>query len=406
MADIQNMPSSQASSQLSNSFDKFVGSTGSGLSVANSAAGLIDSIFGFSARRQQKMQKELMSQSQDYWKEQQDILAQQQLDQWNRENEYNDPTNYYKRLMAGAQANGITKQAALMGEQPGSVGTAAHDSQPAAGSGVSAPGGSSLLPIGSAASLSNLRQRAEISNLESLSNLYDKESGLTDARTTTEQLEWSVRDSVFRLNNALSGQASSQASLNKVLTDIQKINKKYAEDTNLASINNLNAQAASCFAAVKELVSRADLNDARRNEIKYEIQQIMSEVALNAAYRNLVAANAGISQAELKVIDRNFSQFAAALKASWSAQETASNIAGFTEQRMSWDLDNYSIDKALSQFESFMNSLGVALSFGTSLMGIFMKDDDSKRRSADRNRPRTREVYDGSGTLRRVERSR
>lgn len=400
--DINSVNPGSAGGTNPSSFDSFMGSFNTSSSAASGLLGLLDGIFDFSGKRQEKHQKNLMSESQKYWDQQHDTLLADQLDQWNRENEYNDPTNYYKRLFAASDANGLSKQAVLSGDLPGSVGLSSHNSMPPSGSGVSSPGGSTLLPIGNTASLANLKQRAEISNIESLSNLYDKEAGLADSRTTTEQLEWSVRDSVVRLNDSLSGHAQSQTALNRVLSDIQNINKDYASQFNEASINELNARAASAFASVKEIISRANLNDAYRNQVSYDIQRIMSEVALNAAYRKLVSANAGISQAELKVIDRNFAQFASALKATWATQETNASIAGHTEQRVSWDLDNYSTDKALSQFSSLMNSIGIALSFGTSYGRIFQRGSGS---SSDRNKPRTREIYDGEGTLRRVEHS-
>ena len=237
-----------------NGFDKAMGSVGSALSVANAGAGLLDSIFGFSAKRQYKYQKQLMNDQYGYWLKQQDILANQQLEQWNRENEYNDPTNYYKRLMDGAEANGLSK-AAIMGNSPGgSVGQSASGVSVPGTTAMPSAGSSSLLPIGSANTLANLRQHAEIANIEAQTANLEQQTQESSSRVALNDvnsaylsaLEWLTNEKAtseeykregFKLSNALKQlevenyQDITDANLRKLFAETNNINLSSAEKT-------------------------------------------------------------------------------------------------------------------------------------------------------------------------------
>ena len=95
------------------SIDSILGSTNTGMSVASGAAGFLDSIFGWSAKRQNKYQNQLMDKQFNQQKEFYQMQLEDQLEQWNRENEYNDPTNAYKRLVNGLERNGLNKALAI-----------------------------------------------------------------------------------------------------------------------------------------------------------------------------------------------------------------------------------------------------------------------------------------------------
>lgn len=167
-----------------------LGPIGAGIDMASGVAGALDSIFGWSAKRQHRMQKELMDKQQDQWKQQQEILNKAQLDQWNRENEYNDPTNYYKRLLEGADNNGLSKQAILEGV-PSSVGVST--SKNALGStSMTGAGGSTLLPFGSSNILGAMHQRAETSLLDAQADYYKSLAGKTSEETELTRLQQST----------------------------------------------------------------------------------------------------------------------------------------------------------------------------------------------------------------------
>lgn len=166
-----------------------LGSIGAGIDIASGLMGALDSVFGWSAKRQQRYQKELMDKQQSQWKEQQSILAQQQLDQWNRENEYNDPTNYFKRLMAGADANGLSK-AAVLGDMPGgSVGQSATGVTAPGSTSAPGVGGSTLLPFGSSNVLGTMRQRAETSLIEAQADYYENLAGVAKEDAALRRFE-------------------------------------------------------------------------------------------------------------------------------------------------------------------------------------------------------------------------
>lgn len=161
-----------------------------GVGAASGIVGGLDSVFGWSAKRQENAQKRLMDKQQEQWKEQQQILADQQLEQWNRENEYNDPTNYYKRLFEGAAANGINPKALIGDSAPGSVGQSA--------SGVTAPGSTSPPGVGGVQQqsiaagmnqvMAGMRQRAEIGLIEAQIRNLDKQNEERDSNIALNRL--------------------------------------------------------------------------------------------------------------------------------------------------------------------------------------------------------------------------
>lgn len=215
--------------------------------VTSAAVGGLDSVFGWSSKRQEKAQKRLMDKQQDQWKEQQQILATQQLEQWNRENEYNDPTNYYKRLLQGADANGISK-AGVLGDMPGgSVGQSA--------TGVTAPGSTSPPGVGGVSQqsitagmntvLSGMRQRAEIGLIEAQIRNLDQQNKESDSRidlnkisgknltaltevASNEAVNIKLRNAALEISNSLDAiklefaRPNAEADLDQKYANIQK----------------------------------------------------------------------------------------------------------------------------------------------------------------------------------------
>ena len=291
MAGIENM---------ANSFlDKAAGGVGAAASAANGVAGLIDGIFGFSAKRQYKNQKKLMEQQQNYWKEQQEILAGQQLDQWNRENEYNDPTNYYKRLLQGTDANGLSK-AAVLGDQPGgTVGQSGHQQVPASGSGVGL-GSSTLQPIGSASSLSNLKQRSEIANIDALTNMYNTQAGVAGSQQRLNEANIAVADANARLINE---QALSEP-VRRALTSQQEIYQKFQNSAfdarNEAEIRKLVSDAYDAFQRGSKTGKEANWVDKQ------------AESSLKATYA-MIALNGAQAIAQQKLADLYGAQYVSQL---------------------------------------------------------------------------------------------
>lgn len=291
MADIVN-PTTESKS---NGFDKLLGSAGGALKVANGVAGLVDGIFGISAKRQEKAQQRLMDKQQDQWKEQQSVLNDYMLAQWNRENEFNDPTNYYKRLLDGADANGISK-AGVLGNMPsGNVGVSASKNTAGGnvGTGVGSP---SALGLGDSSSLAGLRQRAEIENIESQTTRNLAEAGLSEARITTEQLQWNIQQSIYKLNNNLADLYVKDGKLKDSLVTYQdKVNSVF-DVRNAAELDSIRAGIFESFGNFVKSISDASLTPQRRKALEQEVSQSVAQTALIYAWKKEVELNSWFNE--------------------------------------------------------------------------------------------------------------
>ena len=279
-------PPQQSSQQPSQGTKKsglgVLGPIGAGIDIASGLMGALDSVFGWSAKRQHRYQQQLMDKQQSQWKEQQSILAQQQLDQWNRENEYNDPTNYFKRLMAGADANGFSK-AAVLGDMPGgSVGQSATGVTAPGSTSAPGVGGSTLLPFGSTNILGAMRQRAEISNIEAHSDLLRAQAGESTAHTSLMEKQ---ADLVVANERLVNNQALSEES-RKALMDAQAAMERLRVD-NYQDITD--AQLAEVWARVANLeinTSNAEKEGKYIEEqAQVQLRKMKSEIAVNYALR-------------------------------------------------------------------------------------------------------------------------
>lgn len=222
--------------------------------IASAVVSGLDSIFGLSSKRQERAQKRLMDKQQEQWKEQQDILARQQFEQWTRENEYNDPTNYYKRLFDGAAANGITK-AGVLGNMPaGSVGQSA--------TGVTAPGSTSGTGVGGVQQqsisagmnnvLAGMRQRAEINLIEAQVRNLDQQNKESDSRIDLNKLNEGY---IYQLTALTYEQAVSEPikRAGQVLSNVlQSFDVETYDSRFIADINSKWAQIQSAYASAYE----------------------------------------------------------------------------------------------------------------------------------------------------------
>ena len=310
MADIEN----PATESKSNGFDKLLGSAGGALKVANGVAGLIDGIFGISAKRQENAQKRLMDKQQEQWKEQQGVLNDYMLAQWNRENEYNDPTNYYKRLLDGADANGVSK-AGVLGNMPsGNVGVSA--SKNTAGGNVSTGVGSpSALGLGNASALAGLRQRAEIENIESQTAKNYADAGLSDAKTTTEQLQWNIKQSEFDLNNALTAEAKERKNVLKQEKIYKENQNRVFDAVTQSEITRNFGEFLNSLGSLVSDLSDASLTEDRRQEIQQKIKESAANTALAYAYRDSIELNMEIPKRVRDYFNENPEMFNEYVKA-------------------------------------------------------------------------------------------
>lgn len=274
---------------------KGLGVVGSGLKAADGLAGFVDGIFGISAKRQENAQKRLMDKQQDQWKEQQGVLNDYMLAQWNRENEYNDPTNYYKRLLSAGNELGITK-AQLVGNTPGGnvgVSSSKNNAGGNVGTGVGSP---SALALGSTSSLAGLRQRAEIANLESQTAKNYADAGLSEAKITTEQLQWNIQDSIHRMNNNLADLYEKDGKLKDSLVTYQnKVNSVF-DVRNAVELDSIRAGIFESFGNFVKSISDASLTPQRRKALEQEVSQSVAQTALIYAWKKEVELNSWFNE--------------------------------------------------------------------------------------------------------------
>lgn len=293
-----------------NNFDKIAGSVGSAASAAGGVLGVLDGIFGWSAKRQERAQKRMMDKQQDQWKEQQEILAQQQLDQWNRENEYNDPTNYYKRLLQGADSNGISKAAVLGNTPSGSVGQSATGVS-ATGSTGSGLGSVSLSPIGSSLTLGNLKQRAEINYLDALSDQARAGADKSRSDITLNDFQKPILEKTASLLDEQILSEQSRRALTEAqeaLTSLQVDNYQSITDAQLsetwARIAKLEIETANAEKEGKYIEEQAKAN---LEALKAQVAVSMSTIVLQKAQAELANQNAAYAFAntERLIIDNS-----------------------------------------------------------------------------------------------------
>lgn len=256
--------------------------------LISGAVGAIDSIFGFSQRRQENAQKRLMEQQQQYWNQQNEILYNQQVEQWNRENEYNDPTNAYKRLLDGAEANGLSKAQVLNG--------AGSQVQSQGASGVSTPGsvatpstsGAPVYSMGQGV-MNSMRQLAEIDLMESEAEKNRSSVGLQDAQTGYYKELAVTTANLGNLHLAQEATEKQKAESLRLQNIGQEINNRTLADKNIAELNKIAAE-------IDSIIEQAGLTKANKEYREKELgvfdQRYDREMLQAAAEYKLTLAKA------------------------------------------------------------------------------------------------------------------
>lgn len=272
----------ESSLAKSSGFDMVLGGAGAAASGASALTGLLDSIFGWSAKRQYKNAVKLMDkqygQQMSFYERQ---LA-DQLAQWNRENEYNDPTNAYKRLVQGLERNGLNKALAIGGASSGVTASSGHNSSVPSG-GSTGLAQSTLLPMGSIQALSNLRQRAEIANIDANTQKTRREAGLVDVQTTNEMLRSSILDAQHTLLSLQSKNVKADTALKTATEALTKLqSQRYNELTDSQIKSNL-SNVVSSLSHYIDSVTKRNLSVAQRSQALAAARMYVSTAVLNAA---------------------------------------------------------------------------------------------------------------------------
>lgn len=214
----------------------FFGSMQPGLNFATQASGLIGSIFRPSLKKQYNYQKKFLGDQTEAAKSLYDH-------QFETEAEYNDPANYFKRLLNGADQNNLSKAAVIGGGAAGQSGVQ-HQGMPSSGSGTSYDFAAS--DIGSKI-MQNSLIGAQIRNLDSQSEKNRKESG-----------EGGTMDAEINFKNALAQQAANNSDLLREKALSEPVRRGLMKiDSALRQLDVDNYQTIT-DAKVKKILAEAD----------------------------------------------------------------------------------------------------------------------------------------------------
>jgi len=295
-------------------------------------------------REQQKFQSEQAQLGRDWSEEMMGQANQWNLDQWNRENEYNLPVNQKARLLAAGINPALAMQGASSVGQAGSSPSSASAPSPASPSGVSA------LPL-------NLQRPDYGTGFAQISSAVNSYFDNKQKSTVTEG---------YGLDNILKaryGDRSAQLSLGKTESEIDSIRASTAKAYADSALINLNAkekqilnkyldagQQLSLFLKIGELASmksqRELMSAQTRKAIADEIevsarargQKISNRVAAEVADRLIVATNE----------ENRYRGIQARSAAYWAPQQEY-----YKNKQMSVDLGSAEVAKAMAEFERY-----------------------------------------------------
>ena len=295
-------------------------------------------------REQQKFQSEQAQLGRDWSEEMMGQANQWNLDQWNRENEYNLPVNQKARLLAAGINPALAMQGASSVGQAGSSPSSASAPSPASSSGASA------LPL----NLQRPDYGTGFAQLSSAVNSYfdnKQKSTLTEGYGLDNALKAAYGDRAYRL------------SLGKTEAEIDNIRAATAKAYADSALINLNAkekeilnkyldagQQLSLFLKIGELASmksqRELMSAQTRKAIAEEIeasarargQKISNRVAAEVADRLIVATNE----------ENRYRGIQARSAAYWAPQQEY-----YKNKQMSVDLGSAEVAKAMAEFERY-----------------------------------------------------
>ena len=295
-------------------------------------------------QEQQKFQSEQSQLGRDWSEEMMSKANQWSLDQWNRENEYNLPTNQKARLLAA----GINPALAMQGAP--SVGQAGSSPSGASAPSPASPSGASALPL----NLQRPDYGTGFAQLSSAVNSY------------FENKQRSVVTEGYGLDNALKatyGDRSAQLSLGKTEAEIDNLRASTAKSYADSALINLQAkekeilnkyldagQQLSLFLKIGELAtmkSQRELMSAQtRKAIAEEIESyarargldISNYIAERTAERLIIATNE----------ENRFRGIHARSAAYWAPVQEF-----YKTGQMSADLKTSEVANAMAEFERY-----------------------------------------------------
>ena len=252
-------------------------------------SGLVDSIFGgIGQRRQYKYQSKLQQQQYELNEKSADSAFQRQLQQWQMENEYNDPSQVRSRYEA-AGINPYSAFGTAGSYQPQQM----HTSPQGAGAGL---GSASAFPIDAVDPLTAARQLAEIDRVKAETKKIQGDTKDQGETIRGQQLT----------NSLLEQQVIGQEEANKCKSIDAEFARIMAE-TNLEkerqSISNMRTQVEEANARIQTLIDQHENNPAVVDELKSRAWLNFRNAALADARAQLARAGVHLTAAQVDKLE-------------------------------------------------------------------------------------------------------
>lgn len=280
------------------SLGSLMGSTAAG-AIGNIASGATNALFGgIQARRNWKYKKKEMALQQKYNLENMQKQFDYQQEAWNRENRYNDPRNASARWrLAGISPN------AVFGNSPGGAGVAGSAgtpdvSNPSAGGNVDT---SSYHPTLTPVEMMRAQNEKKVADSQADLNsaLASKARGDTKDPDETKRGQKLYNDGLDLTNKLTASKVINQGTQNE-LDALDLRMKKELFDTTVKIEKQKAENLAKQYEQMNQQIAESA---ARENLANAQVKEVVSRIALNAAYAYLANTQAQwhgkVSQAQI-----------------------------------------------------------------------------------------------------------
>lgn len=275
-----------------------MGSTAAG-AIGNVVSGATDALFGgIQARRNWKYKKKEMALQQKYNLENMQKQFDYQQEAWNRENRYNDPRNASARWrLAGISPN------AVFGNSPGGAGVAGSAgtpdvSNPSAGGNVDT---SSYHPTLTPVEMMRAQNEKKVADSQADLNsaLAGKARGDTKDPDETKRGQKLYNDGLDLTNKLTASKVINQGTQNELdALDLRMKNELF--DTTVKIEKQKAENLAKQYEQMNQQIAESA---ARENLANAQVKEVVSRIALNAAYAYLANTQAQwhgkVSQAQI-----------------------------------------------------------------------------------------------------------
>lgn len=275
-----------------------MGSTAAG-AIGNAVSGATNALFGgIQARRNWKYKKKEMALQQKYNLENMQKQFDYQQEAWNRENRYNDPRNASARWrLAGISPN------AVFGNSPGGAGVAGSAgtpdvSNPSAGGNVDT---SSYHPTLTPVEMMRAQNEKKVADSQADLNsaLAGKARGDTKDPDETKRGQKLYNDGLDLTNKLTASKVINQGTQNELdALDLRMKNELF--DTTVKIEKQKAENLAKQYEQMNQQIAESA---ARENLANAQVKEVVSRIALNAAYAYLANTQAQwhgkVSQAQI-----------------------------------------------------------------------------------------------------------